>query len=168
MSERVLIDVAHALVSALDLPSDAPKNAAARLTTIAKDESALTELVVAFVACESVVMGEHEALAAPWRNKKLTTAAEKWQAVCGTFPALESNARARAAIAEAKLRDLEQIGRHGDTGNGCKHAIRFALALWNPGFDWECGRFELVPALRAWDDAHKAAIRAWLDDPWWP
>lgn len=167
MTDRTLIESAFNLVSALDLPSDAPASASARLITIAKDPSALAELVVAFKACETITMGEREEHAPPWRKEGLKTS-EKWQAVCATFPSLMVNPFTKEAIQEAKLRDLEQIARRTDTGNGCKHAVRFVLQLWNPGFDWECGKFELTSALRAWDDAHRAALTAWLADPWWP
>lgn len=168
MTDKALIDATYQLVQALDLPSDSPFSSAARLNVIAKNPDALAELVTCFVACETVVMGEKAEHAAPWRAKSLTKPHDKWLAVCFSFPSLEKNERARSAIISGNLRELEQLGRSAESGNGVKHAIRFALSIWNSGFDWECGRFDLIAALKAWDDAHRAAMREWLADPWWP
>ena len=45
---------------------------------------------------------------------------------------------------------------------------RFLLAVWDPATTWPCGRFELMDAMRVWDDRHRAAFLAWASDPWWP
>ena len=45
---------------------------------------------------------------------------------------------------------------------------QFLLAVWDPAQDWRCGRFDLMDALRIWDDRHRAAFLAWVADPWWP
>jgi hypothetical protein len=168
MTDATLIQAAYNLCNALDLPSDAPASTSARLKELAKGGEEMTELVVAFTECEGIVMGEKEAARAAWRSPALKTAAERWQAVCDSFPSLRSNTLASVAISEAKLRDLEQVARRSDVGEGCKHAIRFMLSMWNPGFQWECGKFEIVPALKAWDATHRAAFNAWCADPWWP
>jgi hypothetical protein len=48
------------------------------------------------------------------------------------------------------------------------------LSVWNPRTDWRehgfpgAGRFDLLEAWDVLDDAHRAAIRAWLDAPFWP
>jgi hypothetical protein len=45
---------------------------------------------------------------------------------------------------------------------------RFLLAVWDPAREWRCGRFDLMEALRVWDEQHRAAFLAWAEDPWWP
>ena len=45
---------------------------------------------------------------------------------------------------------------------------RFLLAVWDPANAWRCGRFELMEAVRVWDDRHRAAFLAWAKAPWWP
>lgn len=45
---------------------------------------------------------------------------------------------------------------------------RFLLALWNPGTQWNCGRFHLVDAASSMDPEDRRALSAWLLNPWWP
>lgn len=45
---------------------------------------------------------------------------------------------------------------------------RFLLAVWDPGYPWWCGRFDLMEALRVWDESHHTAFLAWARHPWWP
>jgi hypothetical protein len=45
---------------------------------------------------------------------------------------------------------------------------RFLLAVWNPGYNWRCGPFNLMEALRIWDEEHHKAFLAWAVVPWWP
>lgn len=45
---------------------------------------------------------------------------------------------------------------------------RFLLAVWNPGHAWACGRFDLMEAVRIWDDDHRRVFLAWAEAPWWP
>ncbi len=52
--------------------------------------------------------------------------------------------------------------------SGALHAARFVLAVWNVHAEWECGGFDLVRAVGAWDTAHRAAFLAWASQPWWP
>ncbi len=53
-------------------------------------------------------------------------------------------------------------------GSGALHAARFVLAVWNFHAEWDCGRFDAVRALGAWDADHRAAFVAWAARPWWP
>ncbi len=43
---------------------------------------------------------------------------------------------------------------------------RFLLTLWNPGIKWKCGRFDLINDQMCQGD--RAALSAWLLNPWWP
>jgi hypothetical protein len=45
---------------------------------------------------------------------------------------------------------------------------RFVLAVWDPAAEWKSGRFDLMEALRVWDEEHREAFLAWAEDPWWP
>ncbi len=38
------------------------------------------------------------------------------------------------------------------------HAARFILERWNPGFAWECGKFDPKVALESWDKTHRRAF----------
>ena len=43
---------------------------------------------------------------------------------------------------------------------------RFLLAVWDPYHPWACGRFDVMEAIRVWDEPHRAAFLAWARDPW--
>lgn len=45
---------------------------------------------------------------------------------------------------------------------------RFLLAVWDPEYAWLCGKFNVMEALKVWDEQHRAAFLAWVRDPWWP
>lgn len=60
-------------------------------------------------------------------------------------------------------------------------AGRLALGVWNPATDWvaeakaeglpspeAARRFDVLEAAGVWDDAHLAALRAWLERPSFP
>lgn len=52
--------------------------------------------------------------------------------------------------------------------HGEVETARFVLAVWDPAGTWRCGRFDLMEALRVWDETHRQAFLAWAGDPWWP
>lgn len=166
-----IVENARLLVAALDLPVDAPVSASARLKTIAKDEKELTRVLDATrdLFDELTSGGVTPALLqTPWRDAKLVSVVDHWIAVLATFPILREHPTVWPTIREAKLKTLEQLASYPDMALPAKHAIRFALSLFNPSFLWECGKFELVPALRSWSEEDRKAFRAWLDDPWAP
>jgi hypothetical protein len=45
---------------------------------------------------------------------------------------------------------------------------QFLLAVWSPDDAWESGRFDLMEALREWDEQHRQAFLKWAAHPWWP
>lgn len=51
--------------------------------------------------------------------------------------------------------------------HGEKCTAQFVLAVWNPDEGWKSGKFNLMEALRAWDDANHKAFLVWAADPWW-
>ena len=48
------------------------------------------------------------------------------------------------------------------------HAARFMLAVWDNRRQWRCGAFDLIDAIRIWDETHAAAMQAWVSKPWLP
>ena len=48
------------------------------------------------------------------------------------------------------------------------HAARFLLSVWDNRRQWRCGCFDLIEAIRTWDDDHATALRAWIGKPWLP
>lgn len=71
--------------------------------------------------------------------------------------------------------------------SGSSHAAKFVLSVWGgralhfyppvngpwsaPATEWSCpweiGGFDVMAALKIWDDAHRAAFLAWAKNPWW-
>lgn len=37
-------------------------------------------------------------------------------------------------------------------------AACFLLAVWDPGNEWRCSRFDVTEARRVWDDRHRSAF----------
>ena len=71
--------------------------------------------------------------------------------------------------------------------SGSRQAAKFVLSVWSgqaihlsppktgpwdaPATEWDCpwkiGGFDLMHALKVWDDAHKKAFLDWAKAPWW-
>ena len=56
----------------------------------------------------------------------------------------------------------------GPASHGEKVTARLLLAIWDPNHTWTAGRFDVMEALRVWDDEHREAFLEWASDPWWP
>ena len=52
-------------------------------------------------------------------------------------------------------------------GSAALYAAEFVLGVWKNKMG-EFSRFDVVAAMRAWDDEHRNAFLRWSDDPWWP
>jgi hypothetical protein len=81
---------------------------------------------------------------------------------------------------------LVQWLNSGEPSSGSRHAGLFLLSVWNrddwatyglkvPRLrkdDWKgsrrIGRWDVNDAWAAWDDTHRAAALAWLNNPFWP
>jgi hypothetical protein len=88
---------------------------------------------------------------------------EKMAALARTFPGV-------AKASGVKLWDANLFDRWAaetPVSPGELATARFLLAVWDPGHPWRCGRFDLMEALKLWDDRHRAAFLAWAGDPWW-
>src|SRR5262245_22860451 len=56
-----------------------------------------------------------------------------------------------------------------ELSHGERATAQFILAVWDPNYDdWQSGRFDVMEALRVWDEQHRAAFLEWAKDPWWP
>lgn len=70
--------------------------------------------------------------------------------------------------------DLIAWCKSGAPTSGSGWAVRFLLAVWNPGTDWTefglpgSGKFDLMEAWSCWDERHRAAALQWLEAPFWP
>ena len=98
--------------------------------------------------------------------------------IARSFPTLARGAPIDVFDPEA----LDAWACSGAATSGSSAAARFILSVWSgstgaldAGEDpskhvwcWRSRRFELHEALGYWDDAHRAAFRAWARDPWWP
>ena len=47
-----------------------------------------------------------------------------------------------------------------------RHAARFVLGVFDDCEPWACGRFDVLRAVRAWDDEHRRAFAGWAILPW--
>ena len=81
-----------------------------------------------------------------------------------TFPCLAKAAGVKPWDANA----LDQWAAETPVSHGELVTAQFLLAVWDAASAWRCGRFDLMEALRAWDDQHRAAFLTWVGDPWWP
>lgn len=81
-----------------------------------------------------------------------------------TFP---STAKA-AGVALWDASTLDRWAAETPISPGERATARFLLAVWEPETEWACGRFDLMDALKRWDERHLAAFLAWAADPWWP
>lgn len=63
--------------------------------------------------------------------------------------------------------------------HGAAHAVAFLLNVWNPNAEWREVAAELeidgagfafncAEAIACWDASHRAAFRAWCEDPFYP
>jgi hypothetical protein len=56
--------------------------------------------------------------------------------------------------------------------HGERCTAQFVLAIWSgtPASEcqWKVGPFDLLEALRVWDEDHHRAFLSWARAPWWP
>jgi hypothetical protein len=70
-----------------------------------------------------------------------------------------------------KLWDADTLDRWAaDTAlsHGERVTAQFVLHVRDPDHAWRCGKFDLMEALRVWDNDHHAGFLAWVKEPWWP
>jgi len=95
----------------------------------------------------------------------MTCTEQRISALAQRFPTLRKGA---PGLAPWDPEQLDQWGSSPGPSAGGRHAVRFVLAVWHDGAPWRSGPFNLVQAVRVWDDAHLEALRTWLQAPWLP
>jgi len=63
---------------------------------------------------------------------------------------------------------VDEWASSGSATHGELCAARFVLAVWDVNQDWRCGQFDLMNALRIWDEWHRKAFLELAANPWWP
>jgi hypothetical protein len=66
--------------------------------------------------------------------------------------------------------DAQELDRWaaGPVSHGERLTGQFLLSVWDSSTEWQCGRFDLMEALRIWDEEHHKAFLNWVANPWWP
>jgi hypothetical protein len=87
------------------------------------------------------------------------------QVLCRSFPGL-SNAPGVQPWEPTKLAlwANEQLMVQGWAD---RSSAQFILSVWDNEYRWECGRFDIVFAMKYWRKAELAAFFAWAIEPWW-
>ncbi len=98
------------------------------------------------------MIGEHDEL-----DARMTTFAQ-------TFPSLWE----APGTVRWNANTLDHWAANTPLSPGELWTVRFVLAVWDASHPWQCGRFDVMEALRVWDPKHRAAFLAWANDPWWP
>lgn len=62
---------------------------------------------------------------------------------------------------------LDEWAVSGEPSHGEKCSAQFVLAVWKPNHEWQSGKFDLMEALRNWDNESHWAFLAWAANPWW-
>lgn len=55
----------------------------------------------------------------------------------------------------------------GGLSHGELCTAQFLLSVWDPHGDWTSGTFNIMAALRVWDQTHRTAFLEWATNPWW-
>ena len=90
---------------------------------------------------------------------------QRISALAQLFPVLRKGA---PGLTPWDPEQLDQWGSGPSPSAGSRHAVRFVLAVWHDSRPWRSGPFNLIQAVRVWDDAHLEALRTWLRSPWLP
>lgn len=91
------------------------------------------------------------------------TPAERIVALADAFPSLRHAAGVRPW--DANL--LDGWAAEMNLPHGSRCTARFVLAVWDPNHHWRSGAFDLMEALRVWDERHHRAFMTWVAAPWW-
>jgi hypothetical protein len=62
---------------------------------------------------------------------------------------------------------VDEWASSGRPSHGELCTARFILAVWEPNENWRAGRFDVMEALRVWDEPHRTAFLRWAAAPWW-
>ena len=85
---------------------------------------------------------------------------EQFQALVDRFQLDKAGAQPFDAL---KLDESFNGASHGE-----KVSISFLLNVWDPGHEWQSGKFDVIDALGIWDQSKREAFCEWAREPWWP
>lgn len=85
-----------------------------------------------------------------------------------TFPSMRGRAGIMGSIPPWDAEFLDAWASSGAPSHGERVTAQFLLAVWDSDQPWKSGRFELMDALRIWDERHHQAFLQWASNPWWP
>ena len=57
---------------------------------------------------------------------------------------------------------------YNEAPHGEQLVIQFVLHVWNPRTQWSCGMFDVVEAIRMWDEKRRGVFAYWVREPFWP
>lgn len=92
----------------------------------------------------------------------------KIQRLAMRFPSLERAAvKTVPGILPWNAKELDAWAASAIPSDGERYAAQFVLSIWDNAGNWQCGKFDVVDALRIWDPMHCAVFIEWANDPWW-
>lgn len=94
------------------------------------------------------------------RSEEALVRSKRIAALARSFPSL----RYAPGLEPFKPAKLDAWAASDERENEAKHAAQFVLAIAKPR-GWKVGRFNVLLAMRRWDDAHRAAFIAWAKNP---
>lgn len=84
-----------------------------------------------------------------------------------TFPCMKGKPGVKDALPAWDAEAVDQWAAGGVASHGERVTAQFLLAVWNPDHPWKAEKFDLMEALRVWDERHHAAFLRWAERPWW-
>jgi hypothetical protein len=98
------------------------------------------------------------------------TTEERWQYLVYQFPTLRRYFGSRGWWTIA-AKDVAAFIKSPAATGGSVEAAKFCLAVWHGNgklTGWRCGTFDIMSALKRWDDEHITVFTTWAKDPFFP
>ena len=98
----------------------------------------------------------------------MTTPENQLAELARTFPSMDRCPAIMQRLPPFDANMLDGWAASGGPSHGERVTAQFLLAVWDPDQEWKSGRFNLMEALRVWDERHREAFLKWASSPWWP
>src|SRR5579862_4008540 len=98
----------------------------------------------------------------------METAEKRIAQLASTFASMRGRAGIMEGIPPWNAEAVDSWAASSAPSHGQRVTAQFLLAVWDPAAQWNCGQFDLMEALRVWDQPHRDAFLRWAADPWWP
>lgn len=98
----------------------------------------------------------------------MTTPATKMFNLAKTFPSMKGQAAIGQELPPWDANFVDSWAASEAPSSGQRVTAQFLLAVWDPKQEWKSGRFDIMNALKIWDEKHLEAFLAWASAPWWP